>query len=116
MSSYCTHSDSNPQPPQDLLGFAENLDIDKYMDDYEFSEALAAAKAHFNPLLPLFCPFFVRFPLYLAKMTLILVQARINELDSGDEAEAGDEDDGQRTVGHNSTLFYPYSTRFFPFY
>merc|ERR1711988_1178327 len=30
---------------EDLLEFAENLDIDKYMDDYEFNEALAAAKA-----------------------------------------------------------------------
>jgi len=47
---------------EDLLEFAENLDIDKYMDDYEFKEALAAAKA------------------------------RITELDEDvDEAEAGDD-------------------------
>jgi len=57
---------------EDLLEFAESLDIDKYMDDYEFNEALAAAKA------------------------------RITELDEEDEgAEAGDDDDNrsQGTVG-----------------
>merc|ERR1711975_108547 len=47
---------------EDLLEFAENLDIDKYMDDYEFNEALAAAKA------------------------------RITELDEDDGAEAGEDD------------------------
>jgi len=35
---------------EDLLEFAENLDIDKYMDDYEFNEALAAAKARITEL------------------------------------------------------------------
>jgi len=52
---------------EDLLDFAENLDIDKYMDDYEFQEALAAAKA------------------------------RITELDEGEEegAEVGDDEDNQ---------------------
>lgn len=35
---------------EDLLDFAENLDIDKYMDDYEFNEALAAAKARITEL------------------------------------------------------------------
>lgn len=57
---------------EDLLEFAESLDIDKYMDDYEFNEALAAAKA------------------------------RITELDEEDEgAEVGDDDDNrsQGTVG-----------------
>lgn len=56
---------------EDLLEFAENLDIDKYMDDYEFQEALAAAKA------------------------------RITELDDADEeegAEVGDEADN-RSMG-----------------
>merc|ERR1711998_306515 len=35
---------------EDLLEFAESLDIDKYMDDYEFNEALAAAKARITEL------------------------------------------------------------------
>jgi len=48
---------------EDLLEFAESLDIDKYMDDYEFSEALAAAKA------------------------------RITEMDDGEEADGGNSDD-----------------------
>jgi len=62
---------------EDLLEFAESLDIDKYMDDYEFNEALAAAKA------------------------------RITELDEDlDEAEAGDDDNrSQGTVGtHMSSM------------
>merc|ERR1712100_286315 len=50
---------------EDLLEFAENLDIDKYMDDYEFKEALAAAKA------------------------------RITELDDDNEVDAGDDDDNR---------------------
>lgn len=35
---------------EDLLAFAEELDIDQYMDDCEFREALAAAKARINEL------------------------------------------------------------------
>merc|ERR1712072_252876 len=35
---------------QDLLAFAEDLDIDQYMDDCEFREALAAAKARIAEL------------------------------------------------------------------
>merc|ERR1712070_1094006 len=35
---------------EDLLAFAEELDIDQYMDDCEFREALAAAKARISEL------------------------------------------------------------------
>lgn len=35
---------------EDLLAFAEDLDIDQYMDDCEFREALAAAKARISEL------------------------------------------------------------------
>ena len=35
---------------EDLLAFAEDLDIDEYMDDCEFREALAAAKARISEL------------------------------------------------------------------
>merc|ERR1711988_2069005 len=66
---------------EDLLEFAENLDIDKYMDDYEFNEALAAAKA------------------------------RITELDEEQLTEAGDVEDDNRTVGSNGTHMSAMSQR-----
>jgi len=62
---------------EDLLEFAEGLDIDKYMDDYEFNEALAAAKA------------------------------RITELDDDEGADVGDEDDNMTVgtnMTHQSTM------------
>lgn len=74
-------ADAEEDEVEDLLEFAENLDIDKYMDDYEFNEALAAAKA------------------------------RITELDEDvDEAEAGDDDD-MRSVGTHSTQMSTMSQR-----
>jgi len=65
---------------EDLLAFAEDLDIDQYMDDCEFREALAAAKA------------------------------RISELESDEECEAGDDVATQCTERTTGSVGSVYST------